>query len=304
MKKKYHDTAGSAVTVGTFDGVHRGHLEVLGKLKEYSLLHGLRPLAITFDRHPLEIIAPGKAPHMLQTRAERDELIRSAGVDVEEVAFTRELCSLTAGEWMKILHDRYGARGLIAGYDNTFGRDGRNLSPDDYLQLGEETGITVVIASELPGICSTYIRRALAEGDVIHASEMLGRDYSLSGTVVDGRHLGRELGFPTANLDISPRLMLPKTGVYAARLDGMPAVVNIGDNPTVDKGNPVTVEAHVIGFDGDLYGKEVRLSFVERIRDEKKFDSLEALKSQIASDRQTGEKILSERETGRGGDRE
>lgn len=290
--KKITNDKGSVVTVGTFDGVHRGHLEVLRTLKEYAKKHCLRPLAVTFDRHPLEVVAPERAPRLLQSRADRDDLIRAAGVEVMEVAFTPDISSLTAGEWMEILRERYDASALISGYDNKFGRDGRTLTPADYRRLGEERGLVVETAPELPGVCSTYIRRALKNGDVRGAEEMLGRPYTLKGVVVNGRHLGRTLGFPTANLDIGGRMMLPKSGVYAARLDGMPAVVNIGDNPTVDNGNPVTVEAHVIDFDGDLYGKEVTLSFIDRIRDEQKFDSLEALREQIELDKERGKKIL------------
>ncbi|MDE6682745.1 MAG: riboflavin biosynthesis protein RibF, partial [Muribaculaceae bacterium] len=252
----------------------------------------LQPLVITFDRHPLEIVAPERAPKLLQSREERDELIRSAGVEVEEVAFTPELCSLTAKEWMEILRDRYGAKDLITGYDNKFGSDGRHLAPSDYLRLGEETGLTVETARELPGVCSTFIRRALEGGHVKAAADLLGREYTLKGEVVNGRHLGRTLGFPTANIKPSHNLLLPLKGVYAARLNGMPAVVNIGDNPTIASGSPVTVEAHVIGFEGDLYGKKVTLSFADRIRDEERFDSLSALKEQIGRDKDVAKKML------------
>lgn len=290
--KKNSSEMGCVVTVGTFDGVHRGHLEVLKALKEYSSAHRLYPLVITFDRHPLEVVAPERAPRLLQSREDRDELIRAAGVEVEEVAFTPRLCSLTAKEWMRILHERYDAKALITGYDNKFGSDGRSLSPADYRRLGAETGLIVETAGELPGVCSTLIRRALERGDVKAATDMLGREYALKGEVVSGRHLGRKLGFPTANLDIGRRMLLPGKGVYAGRLDGMPAVVNIGENPTVDIGNPLTVEAHVIGFDGDLYGKKVRLSFVDRIRDEEKFDSLDSLRGQIERDKEVAKRIL------------
>ena len=282
--KKEEAERGCVVTVGTFDGVHRGHQEVLRELKEAARQRDLRPVVVTFDRHPLEIVAPERAPLLLQSREERDALLRSFGVEVKEVSFTSSLSSLTAGEWMEELRNRFKAEILISGYDNKFGRDGHSLSPDDYVALGKEKGIEVVVARELPGVCSSLIRRALQDGDVERAAEMLGRDYSVKGDVVEGRHLGRTIGFPTANLDVSARRQLPATGVYSARVEGRPAVVNVGHNPTVDSGNPITVEAHVLEFSGNLYGRIVELEFLRRIRDEKRFGSLEELKTQIAKD--------------------
>ncbi|MDE6716619.1 MAG: riboflavin biosynthesis protein RibF [Muribaculaceae bacterium] len=275
---------GRAVTVGTFDGVHRGHREVLRTLREEAAARGLVPSVVTFDRHPLEIVAPERAPRLLQLPEERAAMLRETGVEVIEVAFTSELSAMTAREWAAILRDHYGMRLLISGYDNKFGSDGRAMSAADYLRLGEEMGFAVVTAPELSGICSSAIRRAVAAGDMTRAAEMMGRPYSLSGRVEEGRHLGRTIGFPTANLAVSPRILLPAPGVYAGRLDGMPAVINIGDNPTVGQGNPITVEAHAIGFSGDLYGRDLRLEFSERIRGERKFGSLEQLKEQIGKD--------------------
>lgn len=272
------------VTVGTFDGVHRGHLKVLDTLLDYSRSHDLAPLVITFDRHPLETVAPERAPGMLQSREERNEMLRHYGVEVEEVNFTPEISSLSAERWMEILRDRYRAVALVSGYDNKFGCDGRGMSGEDYVALGKKKGLDVVIAPELPGVCSSAIRKALREGDVEKAAELAGRPYCITGRVEEGRRLGRQLGFPTANLDVEPRRVLPAPGVYYGELDGMSAVVNIGDNPTVAYGNPVTVEAHVIDYSGDLYGRELPLVFLKRIREEKKFESLDILKQQIAKD--------------------
>ena len=290
--KKSSDEKGRVVTVGTFDGVHRGHREVLNTLKDYAVSHSLSPLVITFDRHPLEVVAPDRAPRLLQLRSDRDTMLHEAGVEVEEVSFTPSLCSITAGEWMKILRDRYGAKALITGYDNTFGSDGRKMTHEDYRRLGERLGLDVIEAPELPGICSSCIREAVAAGDMKRASDMLGRDYMVRGKVVEGRRLGRTIGFPTANLSVEDRIQLPAPGVYAARLNGMPAVVNIGNNPTIAEGNPVTVEAHIIDFEGDLYGESVVLSFADRLRGEIKFNSLEALRRQIEHDAEEALKIV------------
>ena len=283
-----------AVTVGTFDGVHRGHKEVLRTLRERADALGLTPLVVTFDRHPLETVAPERAPRLLQERESRDALLRSEGVDVTEVAFTPGLCRLTAGEWIEVLRRDYGARLLISGYDNKFGSDGQRLAPADYVALGHAHGIEVVVAPELPGVCSSAIRAALGRGDVEKAGEMLGRRYRLEGRVESGRRLGRELGFPTANLRVDPRIMIPAPGVYAAlsfiedENEGeskvYKAVVNIGDNPTVGADNPLTIEAHLLHFDGDLYGKRLALDFISRIRGERKFDSLDSLRREIAKD--------------------
>lgn len=282
--KKNENENGTVVTVGTFDGVHPGHREVLRTLKSYALAHGLRPLAVTFDRHPLEIVAPARAPRLLQTRADRDRLLREEGVEVEEVAFIPEVCSLTAEDWMRQLRDRYGARAIVTGYDNTFGSDGRHMTAADYQAAGQRLGLDIVTAPELPGVCSSSIRKAVGDGNVRETSRLLGREYEVEGVVEEGRQLGRSLGFPTANLHPDSRIQLPAPGVYAGRLDGQPAVINIGNNPTVGEGNPLTVEVHVLDFAGDLYGKRVRASFTERLRGEMKFDSLDSLKYQIAED--------------------
>lgn len=291
MKKNDKEIA-TVVTVGTFDGVHRGHREVLHTLKEYASRQSLHPLVVTFDRHPLEIVAPDRAPRLLQTRADRDLMLRQEGVEVEEVAFTPSLCALTAEEWMTILRDRYGAKAVVTGYDNTFGSDGRKMSHDDYKAIGEKLGLEVIVAPELQGICSSCIRKAVADGYVRKASEMLGRDYMVRGVVVEGRKLGRTLGFPTANLEVAQGIQLPAPGVYAARLNDMPGVVNVGNNPTVSTGNPITIEAHILDFDGDLYGETMTLSFAERLRGEVKFDSLDSLKMQIGEDIKKGREIL------------
>ncbi len=279
-------------TVGTFDGVHKGHREVLRTLCQYATAHQMRPMVITFDRHPLATVDPDRAPGMLQSREARDEMLRSSGVEVEEVEFTPEVCRLTAREWMKILRDRYGVKALVTGYDNKFGSDGRGMEADQYIELGKELSIDVVVAPELPGVCSSAIRKAVARGEMGSATEMLGRPFSLTGKVEAGRHLGRCLGFPTANVGIPTGIQMPPTGVYAGKLDGKAAVINIGDNPTVSEGNPVTVEAHVIDYDGNLYGREVTVEFIRRIREERKFGSLEELTRQIGIDTDQARKIL------------
>lgn len=246
-------------------------------------------MVITFDRHPLEVVAPERAPLMLATADERDLLLRKAGVDVVRMHFDEELRSLTAAEWIDRMHARLGARMLVVGYDNRFGSDGRTMGFPDYRRLGSERGVAVEEAPEIPGVSSTLIRTAVAAGNVESAAEMLGRRYSLEGIVVEGRAMGRRFGFPTANLKVDPRIALPARGVYAAMAllpDGReyPAVVNIGVRPTLANGNDISVEAHILDFSGSLYGEKVRLSFVARLRDERRFPTVDHLREAIAAD--------------------
>ncbi len=278
-----------AVSIGTFDGVHRGHQVVVATLREEAARRGLRPLVITFDRHPLEIIAPDKAPGRIMPLSEEIALLESLGTEVMVQPFTEETRRLTASRWLRHLREDLDCALLVMGYDNTFGSDGRSLGPDGYRALGAEAGVPVVVAPEVAGISSSAIRKAVAQGDVAHAGDMLGRPFAISGPVVGGKQLGRRIGFPTANIDVAEGMVLPATGVYAARAvmpqgDSREAVVNIGTRPTVDDSGEISIEAHIPGWQGDLYGLTLRLEFADRIRSEQRFDSIEALKERLAAD--------------------
>lgn len=286
---------GAAVTVGTFDGVHRGHQAVLGMLREESARLGLRPLVVTFDRHPLETVAPERAPGLIMEPDSRDALLCDLGVLVERVEFTEEVRRMTAAEWMRRLVDEYDARLLLLGYDNTFGSDGMVMTPDDFRAEGRRIGLRVEVAPAVAGCSSSAVRMALAAGDTPLAASILGRPFSICGSVVRGRQLGRTIGMPTANIETAPRQLVPAPGVYAARAivpgsgggtaTGVyDAVVNIGTSPTVTDCGVVRVEAHLLGFSGDLYGRDICLEFGARVRDERKFDSLDALRVQIEAD--------------------
>lgn len=282
------DNNGTIVTVGTFDGMHRGHRRLLDELKRHAAALGLRPLAVTFDRHPLETIAPDRAPGLLTSAAERDALLRGAGVEVLVIPFTDGIRRLTVAEWMRKLRDDYGARAILMGYDNRFGSDGRTMSEADYRAEACALGLGIEFAGEQAGCSSTNVRRALAAGDIAAAGDILGRAFSVEGDVVAGRGLGRTIGVPTANVEVDPRRLLPRPGVYAAfAMAGdvrRKAVVNIGTCPTVTDGRRTTVEAHLLDFDGDLYGRTLTLRFVTRLRDERKFNGIDELTAQIASD--------------------
>lgn len=278
-----------AATVGTFDGVHRGHLAVIDALRREAAARDLRPMAFTFDRHPLSVVRPDRVPPLLTTPRRRDYLLRRAGVEPVEVEFTPELSHLTAARWLERLRREWNVSLMVVGYDNTFGCDGVGLSISDIMELGREAGIEVKEAPVVPGVSSSAIRKALMTGRVDTANDMLGRGYRLEGTVVPGEAVGRALGWPTANLQPVEGMCVPASGVYAAHAvtsDGVmrPAMVNIGVRPTLHDGRPATVEAHILDFSGDLYSKPLSLVFRKRLRDERNFPSIEALRGAIAAD--------------------
>lgn len=282
-------TGPSVVTVGTFDGVHLGHRAVVGKVVEEARRLGARPVVITFDPHPLAVVAPERKPGLLEDTETRCRRISGMGAEPVLMEFNEELRRKTAAEWLGILKEDFGAVEVVAGYDNTFGCDGMRMSIGDYGKLGERAGIEVCEAPMVDGISSSAIREALGRGDVEKASEMLGFHYRINGKVTHGKGLGSKLGFPTANITPAPGLLLPATGVYVADVE-LPsgevrrAVVNIGRAPTVGDSLPVTVEAYIIGFEGDLYDAAIGIDFLHRLRDERKFASVEELTRQIAAD--------------------
>lgn len=282
----------SVATAGTFDGVHRGHRAVLESLTEAARREGLRPLAITFDRHPLETVAPEKAPLLLTSHERQAKLISDCGVELLRIPFDKATAAMTAREWLRQLREKFGVRILVIGYDNTFGHDGLDMSISDYSSMAQEEGITILEAPVVEDTSSSRVRRALLAGEVERARLMLGRPYELEGVVVSGNALGRTLGFPTANIGVHPRRLVPADGTYAVAAilpqdEILPAMVNIGIRPTVDDSGRRSVECNIIDWEGDLYTRPLEVRFLSRIRDEKKFDSIEELKAQLAEDRET-----------------
>lgn len=285
-----------AVTIGTFDGVHRGHQLVLDTLKREAETRGLQPVAITFDKHPLELLAPHRAPGNLMSTARKAEMIRKEGVEPLVLPFTEQLRKMRAYEWLDYIHRKYDVDLLIAGYDNTFGSDGIDMTIADYKAMGDAIGIEVISAPEEEGVSSSAIRKAVKRGDILSAREMLGHLPEIEGKVMPGFHIGSEIGFPTANLQTAQGIALPARGVYAAiayidnSTECMPAMVNIGFRPTFEGSNKesanISVEAHIIGTKEDLYNRNIRLEFVERLRDERKFESVEDLTEQLKKDRE------------------
>ena len=290
-----------AATIGTFDGVHRGHQEVLAILRDSARIGHMKPVVVTFDRHPLSVIAPERAPKEIYTPARKKQLLKESGMEVLMMKFSQEMMHLSAAEWLTLLRERYNVRLVVLGYDNTFGSDGRAMTTDDYIRLGAALGIEVIVAPEIPGCSSSLARRALADGDVAEAAHILSRPYLLEGTVVSGDRIGRTLGFPTANLDTAAfrGLQLPANGVYLSRVslgngEAHTGITNIGVRPSVSRIPELRIETHLLDFDGELYGERISLMFLSRLREEKKFSSLEMLKDAIARD-EAAARALSDR---------
>lgn len=291
----------AVVTVGTFDGVHVGHWEVLEEIRRRADAAGGRSILVTFHPHPLRIVRPEDAPPLLTTPAEKREILAESGVEyVVFIPFTRTLQQYPARRFVEeVLLGRIGMRELVIGYDHGFGR-GREGSVDTLREIGREAGfpVDVVGAVQVDGepISSSRIRRLLGEGDVKGAARLLGRRYSLEGTVVRGERKGRELGFPTANVEVGdPEKMLPKEGIYAAYgwVDGerVPGLLHLGPRPTF-AGFAPTVELHLLDWSGDLYGARLRVEVVERIRDIRPFTTVEGLVEAIRDDERVGRRIF------------
>lgn len=274
-----------AAVIGVFDGVHRGHSHLLAALRRLASERGLEPVAVTFAVHPLAVVNPAAVPPLLLPPERRFSLLRAEGVEPMVLDFTPELRSLTAEEFLKFLRSK-GVELLLMGFNNRIGSDRLDGSSPLLAEAARRQGIELLTAPEYPAspVSSSLVREAVSRGEVDRAAELLGRPYSIEGPVVHGRQIGRTIGFPTANIAPAPGLILPPPGVYEARCLGHKAVVNIGRRPTLDNGDDVTIEAHLLGFSGDLYGRTVSLNFVRRLRPERKFPSLDALKTQIAKD--------------------
>ena len=264
---------------------------MLKAVTDYAKEHNLEPVAITFSQHPLGLIDPQRMPMELTPLWKKKKLLAEVGAGPIVLNFDEPLRSTTAADWMKRLHDEFGVEALIIGYDNTFGCDGLTLSIEDYKKIGKKEGVEVLTAEEVKDVSSSAIRKAVKAGEMEKAAEMLGRPYSITAKVVTGNSLGHTIGFPTANIDLPEGVAIPKPGVYAAIVktldDGIkhPAMVNIGSRPTVMRGDKMVMEAHLINWNGNLYGKDITVRFIKRLRDEKKFDSIEALKQQLNLDK-------------------
>ncbi|MDB4899573.1 MAG: riboflavin biosynthesis protein RibF [Gemmatimonadetes bacterium] len=293
---------GTIVTVGTFDGVHRGHVDVLSRLSARAREAGLPSLLVTFDAHPLEVINPAAAPQLLTTRSEKLALLSASGLTyVAMLTFTRELAEHSAEAFVdEVLRARFRMTELLIGHDHGFGR-GREGDVDTLRTLGALRGFRVDVVAPVETsagepVSSTRIRRAIAAGDLTTAAAGLGRTYSVCGRVIHGDARGRGLGFPTLNvLPESPRKLLPPDGVYAVAVatprGTFGGMMNLGGRPTFGDERR-TIEAHLFDASGDFYGEAVEVAFVERLRETMRFADADALRAQLVKDEKAARRAL------------
>jgi len=279
----------AVVALGMFDGVHLGHRALITRLLEEAKRLRAVPAVFTFSNHPLEVL--GGNVRMLSSIRERNMLLRSLGAqELESVLFSREIAALSPEQFVDLLMEKWDVRGLVVGYNYTCGDRGAG-TPETLREIGQRRGFSVSVVDpvlfEGEPVSSTRIREAVERGDVSLAERLLKRRYTLSGTVVQNKRIGRRIGFPTANIEAIHQLAIPADGVYAsyAYVGGgvYRAVTNIGTNPTLN-GEKLTIETHLIGFDSDIYGQQLAIAFRKRLRGELVFASLDELKEQIRLD--------------------
>lgn len=298
---EFKHTFPTAITIGTFDGVHIGHRKILQRLINDAEQLNLNALLLTFFPHPRIVLQKDNDIKLLNTLDEKIEILESLGLDHVIVhPFTKEFSRLSAVEFVRdILVNRLKAKKIIIGYDHRFGRN-RNADIKDLIGFGNTFSFQVdeISAQEVDAVSvsSTKIRTALENADILTANSYLGYPYMLTGIVKKGKGLGRKLDFPTANLHIAETYkLIPKTGVYVVRcvLEGEThhGMMNIGFNPTME-GKEKTIEVHLFDFDQDLYEKKIKVDLLYHLRDEHKFDSVEALKTQLAKDKKTSMALI------------
>ena len=290
----------AVVATGFFDGVHLGHRLVIDTLLSEAWRRGERSVIVSFWPHPRAVLqSDADELRYLTSRSEKDAILKKLGVEcIETMPFTREFAALSARQYVKMLRENFGCTELVLGYDTRFGRE--QAGPYEIAALAREMGMEAVVTSpvcigETP-VSSSRIRSALSRGDVEEAAGLLGRPYGLHGVVVAGNKLGRTIGFPTANMKLyEPLMLIPQNGVYSTRVlvegkwyNGM---TNIGTRPTVSERDSLTVETHILDFDEMIYGLDITVEFIGRVRDERKFASLEELRLQLQKDAEICRKI-------------
>ncbi len=292
---------GSAVTIGSYDGVHKGHRTIIARMAAVAMARSLRRVVVTFEPHPRRVLegAVSGPLGLLTTLEEKIDLLSRENIDLLFVIrFTPDFAARSSDDFIRnVLVGLLGAKAIIIGYDHVFGRD-RSGSGTTLETLGVELGFAVEVVDEVlignEHLSSTRIRRLLEAGKIEEANEFLGSPYMISGIVVDGERIGRDIGFPTVNLSLSdPYKLLPRPGVYMAQteIDGtlFKAMMNVGVRPTVSSEGVVRVEAFILGYSGDLYGESLRFTLLGFIREERKYSSLDELKKHLEKDKKAVE---------------
>lgn len=280
------------IALGNFDGLHKAHMSLINRVVDEALLNDAKSLVYTFSNHPLTVAAPERTPKLIMDNEQKLHIFRTAGIDmVAMVDFTPEYMQTSAEDFIKLLLDRYNARGLVVGFNYKYGY----LNTGDVTllkELAEKLNFELIVIepeSDDEGlISSTRIRNLILEGKVGEAASLLIEPYMMRGTVVGGKKKGKAIGFPTANMTIDDKVVLPKEGVYYTNVDVnghlYRGITSIGNNPTVSLDNPVTVETYILDFDEDIYGENIKVYYLEWMREMIKYESMEELKEQLRKD--------------------
>lgn len=297
-KNHYPTTA----TIGFFDGVHLGHRYLIERLKAEAAKKNERSMIITFANHPRLYFQPDCGLKELTLPEERIELLGKTGLDYTLLLkFDNKISTLTSEEFIKFIAENYEVKTLLVGYDHRFGSD-RKSTPEDYIKYGEKYGVEVKLQDNFlennVAVSSSKIRKALNSGEIETANEYLGYKYYIKGEVINGNKIGRTIDFPTANIKTDSLKLIPKNGVYGGiahiKEKKYATMINIGVRPTVGKEDKISIESHIIGYNGSLYGETIKIEFVKYIRDEQKFESLESLKNQLYIDKEIVSEVMTE----------
>lgn len=281
----------TVVTIGNFDGVHKGHQVLIEKTATYAKARGIKSAVFTFLNHPINYFVPEKVKNIFDEK-EKERLIEGFGIDyLIDIPFDKAMTQISAEQFIvKILKDKIHAKKIVVGHDFTFARN-KEGTVDVLREIGHEYGIEVEIVQPIKingiRVSSTFIRELISKGRVDEIPQYLGTPYVIEGEIIHGKANGRKMGYPTANISLKDQIINPKNGIYASRviIDGKKyfGATNVGMNPTVN-GKYLSIETNILDFDEDIYGKRVRIEFLEKIRDEKKFESLNELRKQLDLD--------------------
>ncbi|MCB2299775.1 bifunctional riboflavin kinase/FAD synthetase [Clostridium tagluense] len=281
------------IALGSFDGLHLGHMHLVNKAVELSKENNAKSMICTFKNHPLSVINKEICPQLIMDNDTKIKLLEGTGIDIVNlVSFDKDFMKITPEQFIKDMVNFYNTKGIVVGFNYRFGY--KNLGDVEMLQkyssiLGYKLYVCEAISNNNEVVSSSNIRHLIAEGNIIKANELLGRPHSITGEVIKGKQLGRTIGFPTVNLNYNKQYIIPKGGVYytLAQYDNniYKAITNIGYNPTVE-GGKLSVETYILNFDKQIYGEKVKINFVSRIRDEVKFDTVEELRQQLIKDKE------------------